>query len=149
MELVGADEPTTIFADEPQLILPAGTTLVLAIALSVGIGMVVHAAVPEDGAQAATPGAQGLPAATESDLRVVSAETRNFLSLEVLDLLTDAAGYFLAESDGALQFSNDEYGVISNSLFVSVVVSTVVFAVEVGMRVCTGPHEFRKHVALL
>jgi hypothetical protein len=108
MELVGGDEPTTIFADEPQLILPAGTTLVLAIALSVGIGMVVHAAVPEDGAQAATPGAQGLPAATESDLRVISAETRNFLSLEVLDLLTDAAGYVLAESDGALQFSNDE-----------------------------------------
>jgi hypothetical protein len=47
-------------------------------------------------------------------------QSRTFLTLEFLDLMTDAAGYYLTQKEGDLRLANDDDGVVALALLASV-----------------------------
>jgi hypothetical protein len=111
----------------PVLVAPPWGVLAVAATASVGLGLVALAAVdskPDKG-------------------------SKNFFTLEFLDLMTDVAGYFLTRSDGDLEFANDPAGLINAALLASVAVSGLSFIVELGLRYRWQPQQFRDALPFL
>jgi hypothetical protein len=124
------DDGNATAAALPELVAPPGGVLAIAATASIGLiglGLVSFAAIdsrPEKG-------------------------SKNFFTLEFLDLMTDVAGYFLTRSEGDLEFANDPAGLINAALLASVVVSGLGFIVELGLRCCWEPQEFRDAMPFL